>query len=292
MPNTRIELSRRDVLIGGATGLGGLVVGAAGIRALDGVISGAAASAPTAPGRTEAPTATPSPTETPEATPSPTASPSATPSAEATKSPDAAAAVQRPASINWEKPKPKEALKLRWTDGKYQTFPRLVFAAGLPGVVEAQTEGFILQEIDLGTLGPDVDTIAGIDFLGDIPTGAAIVYQPTEGPILETRVVFIKRTDIETVQFHGALGGDRFDVYRASQRGGDHALDVTARLHAANTARKHQKVVYLGDLGLFEKQWGEGEKPLLNAIIRAQRPAAPAIGIQEPDFVQKRVFTP
>lgn len=178
---------------------------------------------------------------------------------------------------------PKEGLReLTFADGKYQTFPRLVLNG---------TEGSVLQEIDLGTLGPDVDTIAGIDFLGDIPTGALIVSQPTEGrPILETRVVFIKRADLETVQLQPALGGDRFDIYKASKHGGGKALDVTARLHAQNTARAHQKIIYLGDLGLFEKQWGKGETTLLNAIIRAQRPAAPDIGIQEPDFVQPRVF--
>ncbi|MCL5434969.1 MAG: hypothetical protein M1405_01125 [Patescibacteria group bacterium] len=255
--------TRREVLIGGVTGIGALVVGGVGSRFLEG-----SPSTSTAPA---APTGEPvlAPTDAPV-----TLAPSAS------ASPDKSA-TQRPASINWEKPKPAEALRLGWTDGKYQTFPRIIMAGD-------NTEGRVLQEIDLGTLGPDVDTIAGIDFPGDIPTGAAIVHQPTEGPILETRVVFIKRTDIETVQFHGALGGDRFDIYRASAHGGDKALDVTARLHAANTARKHQKVVYLGDLGLFEEQWGKGEQPLLNTMIRAQRLSK--AGIQEPDFVQPRIF--
>lgn len=247
--------SRRDAIrIGLVSAAGGAAAIALGGRILDGSATSASTGPSTAP--TFSPTA--GTTEAPRAT-------------------------SRPASVNWEPINPKEALKLAWTDGKYQTFPRIVMAGD-------NTEGRVLQEIDLGTLGPDVDTIAGIDFPGDIPTGAAIVSQPTNGPITETRVVFIKRTDLETVQFHGALGGDRFDIYRASEHGGDKGLDVTARLHAENTARKHQKVVYLGDLGLFEKQWGEGEKPLLNALIRAQRPAAPAIGIQEPDFVQPRIF--
>ncbi len=264
--------SRRDALMIGAAGIGGVVVGVVGRSAIEGALASPASTPAPTVTPPEAPGATASPTKAPGETAAQTAAPAETPEP-----------TSRVASRNWEKPNPKEALKLRWTDGKYQTFPRIIMAGD-------NTEGRILQEIDLGTLGPDVDTIAGIDFPGDIPTGAAIVSQPTEGEILETRVVFIKRTDLETVQFHGALGGDRFDIYRASEHGGDKALDVTARLHAANTARKHQKVVYLGDLGLFEKQWGEGEKPLLNAIIRAQRPAAPAIGIQEPDFVQPRIF--
>ncbi len=269
MPDTERKYTRREVIIGGlGVAAGGVAAGVLGGEVVRGALANSSGVTPPEGQGVADVKATPTPEPTPTPTPESTATPEPT---------------SRPASRNWEKPNPKEALKLRWTDGKYQTFPRIIMA-GDP------TEGRLLQEIDLGTLGPDVDTIAGIDFPGDIPTGAAIVSQPTEGPILETRVVFIKRTDLETVQFHGALGGDRFDMYRTSQRGGDKALDVTARLHAANTAREHQKVVYLGDLGLFEKQWGEGEKPLLNAMIRAQRPAAPAIGIQEPDFVQPRIF--
>jgi hypothetical protein len=204
-------------------------------------------------------------------------SPNPSATAEATPAPTSRPAGEMP------KVNPKDLLTSSWTDGKYQTFPRIVMAGD-------NTEGRVLQEIDLGTLGPDVDTIAGIDFLGDIPTGAMVVYQPTEGPILETRVVFIKRADLETVQLQAALGGDRFDIWRTSQDGGDSALYATALFHAENTARAHQKVIFIGDLGLFEQQYGQQEQPLLNAIIRAQRPAVPAIGIQEPDFVQPRIF--
>lgn len=264
MPERKLY-SRRDALRIGATAAGGGALAVLGGEALISAITGQARA-----------------TANPGATAEGQLRATANPGTVTEKTPGIAS---RPATVNWEPVDPKEALQLGWTDGKYQTFPRQVMA--IDGV-----EGKILQEIDLGTLGPDVDTIVGIDFVGDIPTGAAIAHQPTEGEILETRVVFIKRTDLETVQLSGALGGDRFDIYKASKHGGDHALDVTARLHAQNTAREHQKVVYLGDLGLFEKQWGEGEKPLLNAIIRAQRPAAPNIGIQEPDFVQQRVFRP
>ncbi|KKP59494.1 MAG: hypothetical protein UR52_C0006G0009 [Candidatus Gottesmanbacteria bacterium GW2011_GWA1_34_13] len=192
---------------------------------------------------------------------------------------------------------------LPWGNGKYQTFPRGIIETETTRTVDnidmsrikQTTETVIidkpvLQNIDLGTLGPDVDTIAGLDFQGDIPTGALVVHMPKNGIVEETRVVFVKRTDLETVQINKALGGDRFDVYQMSKYGGDKALDAMARKHATNTARKHQKVVYLGDLGLFEKQWGEKEKVLLNRIIRAQRPAKPEIGIQEPDFVSPRVY--
>lgn len=173
--------------------------------------------------------------------------------------------------------------RVPWGNGKYQTFPRIVEQDGV--------QGRILQEIDLGTLGPDVDTIFGLDFRGDVPTGALVLHQPA-GEVLETRVVGIKRADLETVQFQAALGGDRFDVWRVSKFGGDATLDAMARLHAQNTARKHQKVVYIGDLGPFEDQWGQNEgsagSGFLPAIIRAQRPAKPDIGIPAPDFVQQR----
>jgi len=177
----------------------------------------------------------------------------------------------------------KNVQPLSFEDGKYQTFPRDVVTIG--GI-----ETPVLHYIDLGTLGPDVDTIFGIDFPGNIATGAKIVFTPSNDQILETRVVGIKRTDLETVQLQKALGGDRFDVYRMSEHGGDKALDAMALKHAENTARAHQKVVYIGDLGLFEKQWGAGEKQFLNAIIRAQRPSVPSIGIQEPDFVYQRTW--
>lgn len=167
---------------------------------------------------------------------------------------------------------------LPWVNGKYQTFPRLVDAMGNIAV---------LQQIDLGTLGPDADTIFGLDFEGDIPTGALVVHRPA-GEVLETRVVGIKRVDLETVQFRGAIGGDRFDVYQISKFGGDDALDRMARLHAQNTARAHQKVVYIGDLGLFQRQWGANEQEFLHAIIRAQRPSQ--AGIPEPNFVFPRGF--
>lgn len=175
-----------------------------------------------------------------------------------------------------------EGKNLPWENGKYQTFPGQY--------VEIRSKRYpVLQEIDLGTLGPDVDTIFGMDFQGDIPTNALVIHMP-EGKVLETRVVGIKRVDLETVQLKDVLRGDRFDVYQISQYGGDKALDEMARLHAANTARKHQKVIYVGDLGLFQEQWGKQEKPLLQRIIRAQRPGIPELGIQEPDFVNPRKF--
>lgn len=171
-----------------------------------------------------------------------------------------------------------EAAAVPWEKGKYQTFPRLY---------DSEYRS-IFQLIVLGTLGPDVDTIFGIDFLGDIPTGALEIHRPS-GEIAATRVVGIKRTDVETTEFSLALGGDRFDIFRVSEHGGDAVLDAMARLHALNTARYDHKVVYIGDLGLFQRQWpNEGE--FLRTIIRAQRPGRPDLGIPEANFVFPRAF--
>lgn len=170
----------------------------------------------------------------------------------------------------------KDLLKSSWTDGKMQTYPRLLDVNKQP----------VLQEIDLGTLGPDVDTIFAIDFQGDIPTGAMVVSQPTNGPITETRVVGIKRTDLQVVQFAPALGGDSFQVIRHNGDGGDTALNNTALLHAEQSARVHEKVVFVGDFGLFEKQYSAKEQAFLNAILRAQEPAVPNAAIPTPDFVE------
>lgn len=164
---------------------------------------------------------------------------------------------------------------LSFADGKYQTFPRQVDRDGC----------LTRQLIDLGTLGPDVDTIFGIDFAGDIKTGAFVIYQP-DGKVSETRVVGIKRADLETIQLQPALGGDRFDVYRLSEHGGDPALNRMAILHAINTARTHQKVIYVGDIGLFENEYGKNEREFLNSIIRAQRPER--LDIIAPNFVSPR----
>ena len=166
-----------------------------------------------------------------------------------------------------------------WENGKYQTFPRSEVSIG--GI-----EIPVLHKIDIGTLGLDVDAIFGIDFQGDIPTGALVIHMP-EGKVEETRVVGIKRVDLETVQFQKALGGDRFDVYRISKFGGNEALDEMARKHAMATAREHQKVVYVGDLGRFEKEWGAKEAEFLTRIIRAQRPELDTPKIVRPDFVQE-----
>lgn len=177
--------------------------------------------------------------------------------------------------------KAAEAAGLPFQNGKYQTHPRL----------EGEDRKRVLSLIDVGTLGPDTDTLVGVDLEGDIPTGALEIYRPRRGERPEeTRVVFIKRTDLETVQLQPALGGDRFDIYQISRYGGDRVLDRMARLHAENTARRHQKVIYLGDLGLFEEQWGTGELSLLHALIRAQRPGRLDLGIPEPDFVNPRRY--
>lgn len=171
-------------------------------------------------------------------------------------------------------PEIARAAGLPFEQGKYQTFPGLWL-----------NDQPVLQDIDLGTLGPDVDTLAGMDFAGDIPTGALVVSNPADGVVKETRVVFLKRIDLDYVQINKALRGDRFDMHKVSEFGIDNgALDAMARLHAKNTAHTHQKVVYLGDLGLFEKTYGAQEQPLLKRIIRAQRPGVPAAGIPDSNF--------
>ena len=167
--------------------------------------------------------------------------------------------------------------------GKYQTHPYLWTGEG-------KVMKPVFQDVDVGTLGPDVDTIFGFDFMGDIPTGALKIYAPS-GEAEVTRVVGIKRAvGLETVQFNKVLGGDRFDVYKISEYGGDAALDAMARKHAENTAHTHQKVVYVGDLAGFQNQFGQKEQELLNRIIRAQRPGRPDLGIPESNFVRPRIF--
>jgi hypothetical protein len=176
-----------------------------------------------------------------------------------------------------------EAGPVAWADGKYQTFPYGV------SVDEHGKKHNSFQLIDLGTLGPDVDTIFGIDFMGDIQTGAEVIYKPS-GIALVTRVVGIKRTDLETVQFDIALGGDRFDVQKMSIHGGDKALDAQARLHATNSAHTHTTVVYIGDLGRFQQEYGKKEQKFLSTIIRAQRPGRPDLGIIDSNFAEPRIY--
>lgn len=185
-----------------------------------------------------------------------------------------------------------------WEVGKYQTFPRIVTVDenGKPKLDARGSMRLGLQLIDLGTLGPDVDTIFGIDFPGELRTGALVISRPPAGMTAEeTRVVGIKRVDLETVQFQPALGGDRFDLFRISEavariapgQDPNQFLDAGARWHASNTARRHQLVVYIGDLGKFQMDW-PNEAQFLNSIIRAQRPSR--VGIPEPDFVNPRTF--
>lgn len=176
-----------------------------------------------------------------------------------------------------------EAAGLRFADGKIETFPRSV-AVDLDG-----DETTVLHKIDWSPLGPDTDSMIGIDLLGNIQTGAQVIYEPEpEELIKETRVVALLRNNLSVVQFQPALGGDMFHMYKVNRYGGDRFLDRTGYNHGRDTSRLHQKVVYIGDLGLFEEQWGEGEQELLNTIIRAQLPARPDLGIPEPNFAFPR----
>ena len=195
---------------------------------------------------------------------------------------------------------------LSWNDGKFQTHPRSKVVRNYdsrdraPGTGRGrwQKEENVLHYIDIGSLGPDVDVIVALDFDRNIQTGAKVIYTPQDQLIKETRVVLIKRAPsetelengLETVQFNGILGGDEFHIYRISEHGGDEALDMIAQRHAHFTARTHQKVVYLGDLWLFQNEWGSNERDLLGEIIRAQRPGRPDLGIPESNFAFPREF--
>ncbi len=161
-----------------------------------------------------------------------------------------------------------------WEAGKFQTFSEIELPDG----------NHAFQNVDIGTLGPDVDVIWAFDFRGDIPTGALTVHAPN-GPTVETRVIGIKRTDLTYVQFRRVLRGDAFHVRKISDYGGDPALDADARAHASNSAHEHQKVVYIGDLGLFQRQYGSQEMTLLRTMIRAQHPPREDLGIGIPNFV-------
>lgn len=183
----------------------------------------------------------------------------------------------------------QQAASVPWANGKYQTFPRHYLRES-----DADYRALV-QRPDIGTLGPDVDTIFGMDFYGELATDATVVYRP-QGTALETRVVGIKRTDLSYVQFNDVLGGDQFDIYQVSKFGGDPTLDAMARAHAKNSAHDHQLVVYLGDLGLFQTQWGATkpkERDFLRTIIRAQVPARnsiPDLGIPRSNFANARIF--
>ncbi len=173
-----------------------------------------------------------------------------------------------------------EATGLSWNDGKYQTFPR-----GFVKVAEQKTP--VTFNPDFAPFGPDADTLVGLDFDGDIPTGSPPTYKPS-GTVTETRVVALIRANpnLTYVQFQDVLGGDRFDMYKMSDHGGDQALDQIARDHAKFSAHNHQKVIYLGDLSLFMQQYGQNEKPLLSRIISATYPGKPELGIGQSNFAE------
>jgi len=236
--------------------------------------------------------ATASPTATAEA-----AKPTATATAEVAKpTPTATAAATAAAKATGEgakalaesKPLP-EAFRVPWGDGKYRTFDRSEV------VIDGKRLQVLIQP-DLGTLGPDVDVVFAIDFPGDIDTeGIEVISSPGAGNITETRVVGVKRTDLTYVQFKDALGGDAFDEWKNVRFGGDEGLAARARFHAENSAHTHQKVVNIGDLGAFQKKFGETSskiKAFLQRIIKAERWADGVQRLEIPDsnFVQPRKF--
>lgn len=171
---------------------------------------------------------------------------------------------------------------LPWINGKYQLYSR-DFLREADGRYRS-----IFHQFDVGTLGPDVDTIVGVDFLGDLPTGFKVISSPPVGePVIETRVIFVKRTDLSYVQLNDSLSADVWDLWRVSEHGGDAMLGNMLEEHAKRSAHTHQKVVLIGDLGLAQTQW-PNEASFFRTIIRAQVP--PRLGIPESNFVAPRAF--
>lgn len=164
--------------------------------------------------------------------------------------------------------------------GKYQLYQRWVEGRG-----GAEREHHLIDEAPLGI---DVDKLIALDFEGRINTGALRIHA-AEGEATESRVVMLIRPGtLKYVQFHAALGGDRWDLFKIPEHGGDPLLDKIARFHAEKTARPWQDVYYLGDLGLFEEEWGHQEQELLHRIIRAQLP--PRVGILEMPVANPHLF--
>lgn len=159
-----------------------------------------------------------------------------------------------------------------WEDGKFQTHPRGL-VNGVP----------VLNNVDIGHLGPDVDVIVAIDVPGIVPFGGRKVFEGTNPT--ETRFVMIVRTDIAYVQFKNVLGGDEFHIYKISEHGGNTELSRQAYCHAVNTARQHQVVYDVQDWGAFLRQFGKNELPMIRKIVLCQIPAMPDLGIQACDFV-------
>ncbi len=154
-----------------------------------------------------------------------------------------------------------------WDAVKYQTFPRDVMI-DKDGNMQP-----VLHMIDIGSLGDDVDDVVSVDIPGDIQTNALVVGRPPAGQsTLETRVTLNRRKSVKYLQTQPVLSGDVWNILQISRFGGDTALDAAARNHAVNSLHDHQKGVYIGDVGLFEQQWGDVEQVLLRALIRAQRP--------------------
>lgn len=159
--------------------------------------------------------------------------------------------------------------------GKYQTYPRL----------DDEQEHHL---IDVAPLGPDVDKIVALDFRGSIRTGALLIHR-AEGTATESRVVMnIRPGTLKYVQFQSAIGGESWDLYKITEHGGNPLLDRICKFLAEKTARPWQDVYYLGDLGLFEIEWGHQEQELLNRMIRTQMP--PRAGIMATPFANPGLF--
>lgn len=161
-----------------------------------------------------------------------------------------------------------------WGNSKFQTFPRL----GLNGSA-------VLQYPDFSVLGPDVIALVAVDYPGILGTGFKILQDPPGA--YETRVGFVLQpnTNLDYVTLDGILGGDVFFLYKFLDYGSFADLDNMLECHLSRTARAHQRVVKIGDIGLAEQQW-PNERDFFYRITLCQFPGRPELGINECDFVR------
>lgn len=180
----------------------------------------------------------------------------------------AVSALQRPESAE-----AKEVKLPPFEQGHPQTYPRM----------EIGGELVKYNRIGLSNKGPDDDTVASFDFAGVIPSGAKIVFagdNPTE-----TRVTFIMRQSMQSLEIHNALGGDSFEMHKISEWGmNDADLQDVGLQHAQDSARLHMVNYFLGDIGPFMDTYGAQEQTLLQTMFASALPAK--AGIPTPDFVK------
>lgn len=158
--------------------------------------------------------------------------------------------------------------RIPWGNSKFDKYPRLY-------------QDGRYSHIDIGTHGPNEDVIETIDIQGEYRLGE---WQFQDVPnARETRITFLKRTDIGYVQVkgpRGLLGGDEFRILQAPS---DEVIDNEARCHAERSVRPWQDGYYLGDLGLSLRLRGESEPNLVN-LIQCINPPMPELGLESCDL--------